>query len=46
VHVADLGHAHVSALDALAAGEIEREVFNLGCGAGYTIKEVIDTADR
>jgi UDP-glucose 4-epimerase len=46
VHVADLGHAHVSALDALAAREIEGEVFNLGCGAGYTVKEVIDAAER
>ena len=46
VHVSDLGRAHISALDALAAGDIEHEVFNLGCGAGYTVKEVIEAAER
>jgi UDP-glucose 4-epimerase len=46
VHVADLARAHVSALEALVAGEIEQGEFNLGCGAGYTVKEVVDTAER
>ena len=46
VHVADLARAHVSALEALQAGEIEHDVFNLGCGDGYTVQEVIEAAER
>ncbi len=46
VHVMDLADAHVSALEALAAREIRSDVFNLGCGTGYTVKEVIDVAGR
>jgi UDP-glucose 4-epimerase len=46
IHVYDLAQAHVLALPALA----EREgchAFNLGCGGnGYTVREVIDTAER
>ena len=44
VHVSDLAQAHVLALHALAARTIEAEVFNVGCGEGYTVREVIDTA--
>jgi UDP-glucose 4-epimerase len=44
VHVSDLARAHVLALDALARRDIGAEVFNLGCGDGYTVKEVIDAA--
>ena len=46
VHVADLARAHVSALEVLQAGEIEHDVFNLGCGDGYTVQEVIEAAER
>ena len=46
VHVTDLADAHVSALEALSAREMRSDVFNLGCGAGYTVKEVIDVARR
>ena len=46
VHVADLARAHVSALEALQAGEFEHDVFNLGCGDGYTVQEVIEAAER
>ena len=46
VHVSDLARAHVSALDALSRGQIREEIFNLGCGDGYTVKEVIDAARR
>ena len=46
VHVADLARAHVLALDALARRDITQQVFNLGCGEGYTVQEVIDTAQR
>jgi UDP-glucose 4-epimerase len=44
VHVSDLARAHVLALDALARGQIQFDTFNLGCGDGYTVKEVIDAA--
>ena len=46
IHVSDLAHAHVAALAALADGRVREEIFNLGCGEGYTVKEVIDTARR
>jgi UDP-glucose 4-epimerase len=44
VHVSDLARAHVLALEALARQEIAAGIFNLGCGDGYTVAEVIDTA--
>ena len=43
IHVLDLAHAHVLALQALANHGGCR-AFNLGCGGdGYTVREVIDT---
>ncbi len=46
IHVSDLARAHVMALDAMAEDGICR-AYNLGCGgSGYTVKEVIDTAER
>lgn len=45
IHVADLARAHVLALHGLDA--ISCESYNLGCGgAGYSVREVIDTAAR
>ncbi len=44
IHVSDLADAHIRALDALAANRIQEEIFNLGCGDGYTVQEVIDCA--
>lgn len=44
IHVSDLARAHVLALGALARNEVSADIFNLGCGDGYTVKEVIDTA--
>jgi UDP-glucose 4-epimerase len=44
VHVSDLAQAHVSALDALARKAVQEETFNLGCGGGFTVKEVIGAA--
>ena len=46
VHVSDLARAHVLALDALSRKEISAHIFNLGCGDGYTVKEVIDAARK
>jgi UDP-glucose 4-epimerase len=42
IHVADLASAHLLALDALA--EHESLTCNLGNGAGYSVREVIDAA--
>jgi UDP-glucose 4-epimerase len=46
VHVSDLARAHVLALAALERKDIAAQIFNLGCGNGYTVKEVIDTAKQ
>ncbi len=41
IHVDDLAAAHLEALDYL--DEHESDVFNVGYGRGYSVKEVIDT---
>ena len=40
VHVCDLAHAHVLALEALQAGQAQ--AYNLGNGQGFSVKEVIE----
>jgi len=40
IHVEDLAHAHVLALDGTRPGE--HRVFNLGSGDGYSVREVIE----
>jgi UDP-glucose 4-epimerase len=42
IHIADLVDAHLLALDALS--DRDRLVYNLGNGAGYSVREVIETA--
>ena len=42
IHIADLAQAHVLALDALASRETM--TYNLGNGAGYSVREVIEVA--
>lgn len=44
IHVTDLAQAHILAMEYLMAGN-ESDVFNLGSGEGFTVKEVI-TASR
>ena len=45
IHVEDLAQAHVQALDALAEPRTCR-AYNLGCGGdGYSVREVIETAE-
>jgi UDP-glucose 4-epimerase len=42
VHVVDLAHAHILALNVLRQGS---RIYNLGCGGdGYSVRQVIDTA--
>ena len=43
IHVTDLAQAHILAMDYLMQGG-ESNIFNLGNGVGFTVKEVIDTA--
>ena len=44
IHVVDLARAHIQALEALNEGS---RIYNLGCGgAGYSVRDVIDTAQR
>jgi UDP-glucose 4-epimerase len=48
IHVADLADAHLLALSALERPEAgqARLIYNLGNGAGFTVKEVIDSVRR
>ncbi|MCX7750023.1 MAG: UDP-glucose 4-epimerase GalE [Candidatus Bipolaricaulota bacterium] len=45
IHVTDLARAHVLALRALEEGRVA-EVYNLGTGRGYTVREVVDCCRR
>jgi UDP-glucose 4-epimerase len=42
IHIADLVSAHLLALDALA--DRDSQVYNVGNGSGYSVREVIETA--
>jgi len=42
IHVEDLGHAHLLALEAAEPGE--HRVYNLGNGAGFSVREVVEAA--
>ncbi len=44
VHVSDLAHAHMLALDALETRN--RIIYNVGNGRGFTVREVIESARR
>ncbi len=45
VHVSDLADAHVAAIERLAAGH-PSDVFNLGNGHGFSVADVMATAER
>ena len=45
IHVKDLAEAHLLGLEYLERGG-SRDVFNLGNGAGYSVREIIETARR
>ena len=45
IHVSDLARAHVLALVHLGGGG-NSDIFNLGCGGGFSVKQVIDAARR
>jgi len=46
IHVEDLVHAHILGLNALFAGSKKDEVYNLGNGNGFSVKEVINCCLR
>ena len=46
IHVTDLASAHILALKALLTGKKSAEIYNLGNGLGYSVKEVIETCER
>ena len=43
IHVTDLAQAHILAVEYLANGGVS-DIFNLGNGVGYSVREVIETA--
>lgn len=45
VHVTDLANAHILALEALRSGA-SSNVYNMGNGSGYSVKEVITVAEE
>lgn len=45
IHICDLAQAHILALDYLLSGG-ENNVFNLGNGVGFSVKEVIEEARK
>jgi UDP-glucose 4-epimerase len=44
IHVEDLAEAHVLALRAMQTGSAPSFIYNLGGGGGYSVREVLDTA--
>ncbi|WP_342433115.1 UDP-glucose 4-epimerase GalE [Neobacillus sp. FSL H8-0543] len=46
IHVTDLASAHILALESLLNEEKSAEVYNLGNGLGYSVKEVIETCEK
>jgi UDP-glucose 4-epimerase len=45
IHVSDLARAHVLSLQHLEQGGAS-SIFNLGCGGGYSVKQVIEAARK
>lgn len=45
IHVTDLAWAHIQAVDYLCNGN-DSDVFNLGNGIGFSVKQVIETAEK
>lgn len=43
IHVLDLAHAHLAALDHLGAPDGDARIFNVGTGEGASVRQVIDT---
>ncbi|MCY9276224.1 hypothetical protein [Bacillus haynesii] len=46
IHVLDLASAHMAALDGLYEDRLKQNVYNVGTGAGHSVKEIIETAEN
>ncbi len=46
IHVVDLAEAHVLALEALESGAVDGEALNLGNGAGFSVRQVVEAVER
>lgn len=46
IHVTDLANAHILGLNALLNHEVSSKIYNLGNGAGYSVKEIIKTCEE
>lgn len=46
IHVLDLASAHLAALDRLYEDRLKQNVYNVGTGAGHSVKEIIETAEN
>ncbi|WP_366923789.1 UDP-glucose 4-epimerase GalE [Metallumcola ferriviriculae] len=46
VHVTDLARAHALALEALETPKKKFSVYNLGCGTGYSVLQVLKAVER
>ncbi|NLZ28833.1 MAG: UDP-glucose 4-epimerase, partial [Firmicutes bacterium] len=46
IHIKDLSSAHLLSLQALLENRTARAVYNLGNERGYSVKEVIDMAEK
>lgn len=46
IHVTDLATAHILGLNALLNQQVFSETYNLGNGAGYSVKEIIQTCEE
>lgn len=46
IHVVDLAQAHLQALQVLDKGYATQRIYNVGTGFGYSVKEIIETAEQ
>lgn len=46
IHVTDLANAHVLAYEGMDKGVIANEIYNLGNGTGFSVKEVIKVCEK
>jgi UDP-glucose 4-epimerase len=46
IHVSDLANAHLLALEALALEKSSPQIYNLGNGQGFSVREVVEVARR
>lgn len=46
IHVLDLASAHLAALDGLYEDRLKQNVYNVGTGAGHSVKEIIETVEN